>query len=271
MRILRIEYFTDTKSEIMGQNSKKSTQKKRLHQPRFCVIGLAVVLLLATAGLCRAADAWWDTDWQKRVKITFDNSDQSENLTNFPVPVTLNTTNLTNLDLSATVGADVRFRDAVTGNEIKYEVEAWNAGADTATVWVKVPQIDGGSSTDYIWVYYDYDGTATYDQSAADEQAVWNSSYLGIWHLDEDQSGTGNSNLYKDSTANGNHGDDQVSATGQDGKIGAWQQFDGTDDYITLEGEDIEDHDYDAVTIEAWYKSTASAASQDEYIYRVDA
>ena len=150
-----------------------------LDSPRHMAIGLAMICLLLTAGLCQAADAWWDTDWQKRTKITFDNSDQSENLVDFPVPVTLNTTDLPSLDLSATVGADVRFRDAVTGDEIKYEVEAWDAGADTATVWVKVPQIDGASDTDYIWVYYDYDGTATYDQSAADEQAVWNCNLQG--------------------------------------------------------------------------------------------
>ena len=100
-------------------------------------------------------EAWWDTNWLNRTKITFDNSDQTTyDLVNFPVLVTLNTTDLPNLDLSTTVGADVRFTDAVTGDELKYEVEAWDDVADTATVWVKVPQIDKASDTDYIWVYY---------------------------------------------------------------------------------------------------------------------
>jgi len=235
---------------------KKSAFQSAFRPSFFITVGMAVIFLLLTDSLCQA-DTWWNTDWQRRVKITFDNSDQSENLTNFPVPVTLNNINLPYLDLSATAGADVRFRDATTNNEIKYEVEAWDASSDTAIVWVSVPQINGSSDTDYIWVYYDYDGTATYDQSAADEQAVWNSSYLGVWHLDEDQTGTGNTHLYKDSTDNINHGDDQVSSTGKDGKIGAGQQFDGSnDDYISLENENIADHDYDALTIEAWYKST---------------
>ena len=143
----------------MSQVLNMSAPQQRYQPPRFFAIGLALFFLFLTAGPCRAADAWWDTDWLNRTKITFDNSDQSENLVNFPVPVTLNTTNLDSLDLSAIEGADVRFRDATTGAEIKYEVEAWDAGADTATVWVSVPQIDGSSNTDYIWVYYNYDGT----------------------------------------------------------------------------------------------------------------
>ena len=140
---------------MITPKTKTSARIQWLHSPRIFIFGLVVGFLFLSAVPGQAADAWWDTDWQKRVKISFDNSDQSENLVNFPVPVTLNTSNLPGLDLSGTLGADVRFRDAGAGNEIKYEVEAWDAGADTAIVWVKVPQINGSSDTDYIWVYYD--------------------------------------------------------------------------------------------------------------------
>ena len=85
----------------------------------------------------------------------------TDDLDDFPLLITLNTTNIPNLDLSATVGADVRFTDAVTGAELKYEVETWDAGTDTAKIWVKVPKITAESATDYIHVYYNYNGTAT--------------------------------------------------------------------------------------------------------------
>ncbi len=96
--------------------------------PRCIAIGLAVIFLFLTAGLSQATDAWWDTDWLNRTKITFDNSDQTtSNLDDFPAPVTLNITNLTSLDLGATVDGDVRLRNTLTGAEIKYEVAAYDA------------------------------------------------------------------------------------------------------------------------------------------------
>ncbi|MCP3938462.1 MAG: DUF2341 domain-containing protein, partial [Actinomycetia bacterium] len=135
--------------------------------------------------LLTGTESWWNAQWQNRIKFTFDNSGQAENLSDFPVLVNLNPSDVPGLDLGAVVGADVRFIDRTTGAELKYEVETWDDATNTATIWVKVPQIDASSSTDFIWVYYDYDGTATYDQSAADEQAVWNSDYQGVWHLNE--------------------------------------------------------------------------------------
>ena len=177
------------------------------------------------------AGAWWDTNWLNRSQISFDNSNSAEDLVDFPVLVTLNTTNLPGLDLSAVVGSDVRFTDSNTGAELNYEVESWDAATDTAMVWVKVPKILAGSVTDSIHVYYNFNGAATYDQSAAHEQAVWASNYQGVFHLGEDQVGVGNVGVYRDSTANANDGDDEVSDTGKSGQIGQGQEFDDVDDY----------------------------------------
>ena len=38
--------------------------------------------------------SWWDTAWTRRQALTFDNSAQTENLSNFPVLVTLNSGNI---------------------------------------------------------------------------------------------------------------------------------------------------------------------------------
>ncbi|NIS83177.1 MAG: hypothetical protein GTO14_23915, partial [Anaerolineales bacterium] len=63
---------------------------------------------------------------------------------------------------------------------------------------------------------------------------MWDSNFKGIWHLKEEAAGTGTADLYKDSTSNANHGDDNVSATGQEGQIAGGQQFDGTVDRVLV-------------------------------------
>ncbi len=148
---------------------------------------------------------WLDANWLNRTRISFDNSLQvTDDLDDFPILITLNTTNIPGLTLSALEGSDVRFTEAVTGVELKYEVDTWNEGTNTATVWVKVPTITAGSATDYIYVYHDYDGTATYDQVAADEQAVWGAG-TGVYHLDEDPDAGGADEML-DSDGTANHG-----------------------------------------------------------------
>lgn len=191
---------------------------------------------------------WWDCDWNSRIKLTFDNSGQTENLTDFPVLVALNNGRI-DYALTQDAGEDIRFVDANGVTVLKYEIEDWNESGDSY-VWVKVPQIDGSSNSDHVWLYYN-NSLAVYEQTPADEQAVWNNGYVGVWHLNEDQAGIGNADLYQDSTSNNFDGDDQVSATGQNGQIAGGQEFDGTDDYIDLGTTTIVDGT-DTFTFSVW-------------------
>ena len=43
-------------------------------------------------------------------------------------------------------GADIRFVDD-DGTVLDYEIDAWDDGAETASIWVKVQQLDSGSTT----------------------------------------------------------------------------------------------------------------------------
>ncbi len=170
---------------------------------------------------------WWDTDWSRRQALTFDNSAQAENLTDFPVLVVLNSGNI-DYSITQDGGQDLRFFDA-DGTPLAYEIEQWNE-AGTSYVWVKVPRIDAGSAADSIWMYY---GNATC-ASGETPAAVWNSGYAGVWHLSEAQTGTGNAGVYQDSTSPSNDGTDNVAAAGKDGQIGAGQQFGGTGQWIEV-------------------------------------
>jgi len=83
--------------------------------------------------------------------------------------------------------------------------------------WVRVPKLyagDGDPSSDtVIYMYYGNDSVTADPQNAA---GVWSNGYAGVWHLAEDQSGTGNPDIYKDSTSSANHLDDNVSDGNQE-------------------------------------------------------
>jgi hypothetical protein len=127
----------------------------------------------------QAQGAWWNTSWLYRRKITFDNSASSENLVNFPVLIKLNSSRV-NYGQTQNSGQDIRFIDADGSTVLAHEIEKWNESGDSF-VWVKVPQINASSNTDYIYLYY---GNA----SASDGQnktAVWDSNFKMVWHLND--------------------------------------------------------------------------------------
>jgi biopolymer transport protein ExbB len=110
-------------------------------------IGFAVLLVSL---LPATASAWWNTSWGLRRKITFNNSGQPTNLNDFPVLVRLDNTRVEYFR-TQNLGQDIRFVDADDTTLLSHEL--WNE-AGSSYVWVRVPQVTGGSSTDFIWMYY---------------------------------------------------------------------------------------------------------------------
>ncbi len=198
---------------------------------------------------------WWNTDWTQRQLLTFDNSGQTEDLTDFAVLVKLNSANI---DYAQTQngGQDLRFLDA-DGSALAYEIEQWNESGDSF-VWVKVPLIDGASATDHIQMYY---GNAT----AGDAQSpteVWDGNYRGVWHLNESAVDEGSGAIHDDSAGDFDGTQDgNASAVGQ---IGGGQEFDGVDDFIDLGTDTIIDG-RSAFTISAWVKLDASPGTNAQY------
>jgi hypothetical protein len=182
---------------------------------------------------------WWSSDWSNRRQLTFDNSAQTEDLALFPVLIKLDGTRI---DYAKTKdgGQDIRFIDSDL-TELSHEIELWNESGESF-VWVKVPQIDGGSDQDFIWIYYG-------NQSASDGQDpadVWDSAFLGVWHL-SDSSGP-----VVDSTAIGNDGTNNGAAYTPSGELDGAYSFNGNGDAI-----EASSYTYDfteEMTLEAWFK-----------------
>ncbi len=146
----------------------------------FALVLAFSLVLMPMLSEVEASPSWWDSEWQYRQKLTFDNSGQSENLVNFPVLMKL--TEPTNIDYANTQdnGQDIRFVDSDDVTQLSYEIEEWNETGDS-WIWVKVPQIDGSSNTDYIYMYYG-------NPSAPDGQnltEVWDSNFVMVQHLHE--------------------------------------------------------------------------------------
>jgi len=161
---------------------------------------------------------WWNANWTRRRTLTFDNAEQAESLVDFPVLIRLDASRI-DYAQSLPDGADLRFVDA-DGTLLPHEVESWNPGGDSY-VWVRVPQIDGASETDFIWLYYG-NAAAT---DVENPEAVWNAGYAAVWHLHDDLG---------DSTTNGLDGANNGS-TGGAGRIAGGRAFDGVDDYVRID------------------------------------
>ena len=61
------------------------------------------------------------------------------------------------------------------------EIEEWDE-AGSSFVWVNVPQIDGSSQSDFMWMYYNN----TNASDGQDVNGTWDSNFVGVWHLKED-------------------------------------------------------------------------------------
>jgi len=190
----------------------------------------------------------WLDDWAKRIELTIDNTNIDSDLTNFPVLIYLSAASgIGDVDVSAVfdeLTADAnRKKIAVTSSDgttqLYVEIERWDDANEKAWLWVKVPSVTAASSTT-LYLYYDSakaDNT-TYvgDTGDTPAQNVWDSNFVGVWHMAQDPNGDG-ADAIKDSTSNANHGTPagaMTSADLVDGKIGKTIDFDGGDDYIDL-------------------------------------
>lgn len=163
---------------------------------------------------------------------TIDATYVDSELTDFPIGIKLNAG-----DGFAGYGAtDWQYLHAtVGGSECYVEVDVWDTTANIAVLWIKVPTVSSSSDTVINLAITDVLNTVTYVGETGDTaaQTVWDSNYVGVWHMSQDPSGGTDSIL--DSTVNANHGTPQVTMTSGDlidGGFGKAIEFDGADDYV---------------------------------------
>ncbi len=209
-----------------------------------------------------ADDAWWDSSWTKRIKLTINNSGRAENLVNFPLAVFLNNTRTSYADF-VTGGNDIRFVDADGVTVLNYEIEKWDT-TGTSTVWVKVPQIDASSATDYIYLYYD-NSSATDAPTTASTTAVWDSNYLSVYHMDDNPLASG-ANLF-DSTSNNTHATSTNITATTTAQFSDGLDLNGTSGFIETASTTVS-IPLNAGTVEMWFNiDNYAATTSGRYLF----
>ncbi len=104
------------------------------------------------------AASWWNNDWKYRKEIGFDLSPTGADVAgtpqDVPVLVRLSLANFSYFNDTKPDGSDFRLVAGDDKTPLKFHFEKYDPQNQMALLWVRVPQITGGSKTDKIYAYY---------------------------------------------------------------------------------------------------------------------
>ncbi|MFX0210170.1 MAG: DUF2341 domain-containing protein, partial [Candidatus Hodarchaeota archaeon] len=166
--------------------------------------------------------------YRKTLTIDANQVSGSNDLTNYPLLISLNDSDLHDTSKVQADGDDILFTDA-NGQKLDHEFELFdqtgNGTHANLIAWVRVPSLSATIDTN-ITMYY---GNNLADNQVNPE-GVW-SEYSGVWHLDESSGGSG---AIKDSTKTYNGTDSGGVSFNEQGKINSAILFHGDNDYISV-------------------------------------
>ena len=207
----------------------------------------------------------WLGTYKYRRKVTVSKGNIDSDLTHFPLLLTLGTsvgTGSTDVsDIFDELASDanrtkIAFTKTDGTTQLYAEIEKWDDANETAVIWISKSDLvlASGATTD-VYMYYDSAQSAntTYigDTNAEVAENVWDSNHKVVQHMAD---GASTSAVY-DSTSNDNDGTKKgagAPAVTTSGKIGNAQDFDGTDDVISIADDASINFGSGDFTLEAW-------------------
>lgn len=144
-------------------------------------------------------DPWWNSSWNKCRVLNLTNP-ASATLTGFPFLIELNATR--DFPEAQPDGDDLRFINASDcdsdGNELPFEIETWNntEASKLSHIWLKHTL----TSNQEIQIALYYNSSAS--GIGQDAYNVWDSNYLGVWHMTRTDARDSTSNGYNFTTQN---------------------------------------------------------------------
>jgi hypothetical protein len=164
--------------------------------------------------------------WDYQKKITIDYTKVTEDLTNFPILISVIDQDLR--DKTQNDGDDILFMDnSGVATKLYDEIEYFDSSTGMLTVWVNIPLLHSTQDTS-LYMYY---GNSSSTNQQFPEK-VWINHFDAVWHLNNNPMGS-----IIDSTSKDNDGTAKGDMTSSDlvnGKIGKCLYFDGIDDYISF-------------------------------------
>ncbi|MHA1914758.1 MAG: DUF2341 domain-containing protein [Promethearchaeota archaeon] len=205
----------------------------------------------------------FDFEYFKDITIDHTQVYGTSDLINFPILLSI-----FDLDLHDKVqpdGDDIAFNNGTAWLSHEFELfnQSFNSTHAQLIAWVKIPRLSPTEDT-IIRMYY---GNSTME-SQENSLGVWDSNYVGTWHLSEN--GNGTLKEYVDSTKYFNHGqggngDSLYVPTQSSGLIGYSQDFnnlDGKFDFINCGDNPILDITENQITLQGWVHHNVASVSR---------
>lgn len=213
-----------------------------------------MIVLLLVAGIS-SAQAWWNDKWSAAKQMTVDASitgaDINGTLVDFPVLVRLHSGNFGFfLDL-AEGGRDIRF----IGNDklpMNYHIDRIDPINELAYIWVKVPQIAGGTSSEPMWMYYGN----TEAVAGEDQAGTYGVNQTGVYHFGDV--------LEADATGYQNNAGESGAVADPAGFIGSAARFRGSDRMVLGPSESLTLSPETGWSFSAWIKQEVAPAAAAE-------
>jgi len=161
--------------------------------------------------------------WTHNRKIVINTTPQGANITtgvrDFPLLVVLNKSNFKFAE-AQNGGADLRFTNS-GGTDLSYQIERWNAAAESSEIWVRVDTIAPNSATQYVNMYW---GKNTAGASDGPSVFLTSNGFRGVWHCNDTT----------DATINAMNGTRTSGVADTAGDIAGAQNFNGATGYIDV-------------------------------------
>ncbi|MCI0668094.1 MAG: DUF2341 domain-containing protein [Methylococcaceae bacterium] len=184
------------------------------------IAGTCLIAAAFAAAGNSPAYAWWNEEWTARKQLTVDASvtgaDINETLVDFPILVRLHTGNFGFFLDVAENGKDLRF---VGGDQVpfKFHIDKIDVINEMAFIWVKIPQVAGGSASEPVWMYYGNPEAV----AAEDAGGTYGVNQVAVYHFGD--------TLATDATAYANHATEATAIAEPAGFIGSAARFRGGD------------------------------------------
>ena len=148
-------------------------------------MAMLLALLLGFVAPASAAEqaGWWNKDWSYRKAVSVDTSPSGINVSGAigrtVVLIRLHSGNFTFTDAMPN-GADIRMVDSDNKSPLPFHVERYDATSGIATLWVSVPNVNGGEKRQ-IWLYFGNKSAPV----GSDVPGTFDPDYMAVYHFGE--------------------------------------------------------------------------------------
>lgn len=168
---------------------------------------------------------WWNKEWPYRRAVTVDTAPTGANLSGAAgrtvLLVRLHSGNFTFTD-SMDNGADLRVVDSDGKTPLPFHIERFDAQNGLATLWVSVPNLNGGEKRQ-LWLYFGNKNAP----AGSDIAGTFDADTVAAWHF-SDAAGQ----PIKDLTANHNNGQNGAPAIDENGIVARSAKFAGQGEIV---------------------------------------